>query len=66
MKEYVSPNAELVTFEGDGITSQTTTSGTCRCYLDIGVKFDYNDVNSDCWTDSEDATAYDMHDAPID
>ena len=62
MKEYVRPNAELVVFSGEGIM---TDSGTCRCYLDIGVKEDYSAAGSNCWTDSEDASGYDVHDAPL-
>ena len=65
MKDYVSPKADLVTFDNEGIVSQAAGSGTCRCYLDIGVKFDMDAPGSNCWTDSEDATAYDMHDAPL-
>ena len=65
MDEYSSPRAELISFDSDGIMSQTTSSGTCRCYLDIGVKNDYSAQDSGCWTDSEDASAYDLHDAPI-
>lgn len=65
MKDYVSPNADLVTFDNEGIVSQAAGSGACRCYLDIGVKNDMNDVASGCWTDSEDASVYDMHDAPL-
>ena len=60
--EYERPDAELISFNDESIL---TGSGTCRCYLDIGVKFDYNAATSNCWTDSEDATAYDMHDAPL-
>ena len=62
MKEYVSPGAELIRFGKERIL---TRSGTCRCYLDIGVKFDYSASGSNCWTDSEDASAYDVHDAPL-
>lgn len=64
MKEYVSPNADLVVFDR-GVVSQSSTSGACRCYLDIGVKLDMDAAGSNCWTDSEDATAYDMHDAGV-
>ena len=63
MRTYVSPRAELILVQDDIVLSQT--SGTCRCYLDIGVKFDYNDAGSGCWTDSEDASIYDVHDAPL-
>ena len=63
MRTYVSPRAELILFQDDIVLSQT--SGTCRCYLDIGVKFYYNDAGSGCWTDSEDASIYDVHDAPL-
>ena len=63
MRTYVSPRAELILFQDDIVLSQT--SGTCRCYLDIGVKFDYNAPGSNCWTDSEDASIYDVHDAPL-
>lgn len=61
MREYESPNAEFIVFDND----RMETSGGCRCYLDIGVKLDYGAAGSNCWTDSEDATEYDVHDAPI-
>ena len=64
MRTYVSPRAELILFQDDIVLSQAS-SNTCRCYLDIGVKFDYSDPESSCWTDSEDATAYDVHNAPL-
>lgn len=64
MREYVSPNAELVVFDR-GVIAQSAVSGTCRCYLDIGVKFDYSAAGSNCWSDSEDASGYDVHDAPL-
>ena len=63
MKKYSRPRAELIAFNHEKILSDD--SGTCRCYLDIGVKFDYNAAGSPCWTDSEDASAYDVHDAPL-
>lgn len=62
MKAYESPNAELIEFGNDQLM---TASGPCRCYLDIGVTDNYSDPNSGCWTDSEDASAYDMHDAGV-
>lgn len=62
LKTYEAPTTDLVSFENDQIL---TESGTCRCYLDIGVKDDYSIPGTTCWTDSEDASAYDMHDAPI-
>lgn len=64
MREYVSPEAELIAFENDRVLS-STPSGTCRCYLDIGVQNDYSAAGSVCWTDSEDASGYDVHDAPL-
>lgn len=66
MKEYVSPTAELIEFENDQVLS--AASGPCRCYLDIGIKSDYSVANDElgcCWTDSEDATEYDIHDAGV-
>ena len=66
LREYKSPKAEQVSFENDGVLTTGASSGSCRCYLDIGVKNDYSAAGSNCWTDSEDASAYDIHDAPID
>lgn len=54
MRTYVSPRAELILFQDDIVLSQT--SGTCRCYVDYGVKNDYNAFGTPCWTDSEDAS----------
>lgn len=51
MRTYVSPRAELILFQDDIVLSQT--SGTCRCYVDYGVKNDYNAAGSSCWSDSQ-------------
>ena len=59
MSQYVSPDAELIVFGDDIVLSQQ--SGTCRCYADVGVKFDYATDNA-CWTDSVDASEVLMHD----
>lgn len=60
MNQYVSPDAELIVFEDDIVLSQK--SGSCRCYADVGVKFDYSAEGSPCWTDSVDASEVLMHD----
>lgn len=65
MDMYNKPSAELITFDNSILGTVAEGSGTCRCYLDIGVKSDYGAAETECWSDSEDATAYDMHDAPL-
>lgn len=62
MKEYVVPSADFIGFEKERVL---TASGVCRCYLDIGTVDDYDAAGSPCWRDSEDAIAYDMHDAGV-
>ena len=59
MRTYVSPRAELILFQDDIVLSQT--SGTCRCYVDYGVKNDYSAVGSPCWTESQDAMELMLH-----
>lgn len=60
MITYEEPSAELLLFDNDIVLSEA--SGTCRCYADAGVKFDYSALESNCWTDSVDATEIMMHD----
>lgn len=63
-KMYENPNAELIAFDDDIVLSQV--SGTCRCYLDMGVKDDYSAADTGCWTDSEDASEAMLHEGPTD